>query len=114
MDKVPKISDSESYTLQSEPSRIYFRAVMWKMQSFDRPSDHHLSKMLVPTFVDRRCHVVSVTYTYGRILEFLGGSLMVNSLGYKPEGCEFETRRGEILNLPNPSGRTRPWGLLSL
>jgi hypothetical protein len=23
-------------------------------------------------------------------------------------------RRGEFLNLPNPSGRTRPWGLLSL
>jgi hypothetical protein len=22
----------------------------------------------------------------------------------------FETRLGEILNLPNPSGRTRPWG----
>jgi hypothetical protein len=25
-----------------------------------------------------------------------------------------QTLWGEILNLPNPSGRTRPWGLLSL
>jgi hypothetical protein len=39
---------------------------------------------------------------------------MVKALGYKPEGRWFETRWGEILNLPNPSGRTRFWGLLSL
>jgi hypothetical protein len=30
--------------------------------------------MLVPTFVDRVCHVVSVTDTYGRILGFLDRS----------------------------------------
>jgi hypothetical protein len=41
-------------------------------------------------------------------------SLVVKALGYKPEGRGFETRWGEILNLPNPSGRTNPWGLLSL
>jgi hypothetical protein len=34
--------------------------------------------------------------------------------GYKPEGRGFETLWGGILNLPNPSGPTRPWGLLSL
>jgi hypothetical protein len=31
--------------------------------------------------------------------------------------CAFlfsDTRWGEFLNLPNPSGRTKPWGLLSL
>jgi hypothetical protein len=39
---------------------------------------------------------------------------MVKALGCKLEGRGFETRLGEILNLPNPSGRTRPWGLLSL
>jgi hypothetical protein len=38
----------------------------------------------------------------------------VKALGYKQEGHGFETRCGEILNLRNPSGRTRPWGLLSL
>jgi hypothetical protein len=31
---------------------------------------------------------------------------------YKSRG--FDSRWGEFLNLPNPSGRTRPWGLLSL
>jgi hypothetical protein len=39
---------------------------------------------------------------------------MVKALGYEPEGLGFETRWGEILNVPNPSGRTRPCGLLSL
>jgi hypothetical protein len=42
------------------------------------------------------------------------GSLVVKALGYEPEGRGLETRWGEILNLTNPSGRTRPWGLLSL
>jgi hypothetical protein len=37
----------------------------------------------------------------------------VKALCYKPEGRGFDTRWGEFLNLPNPSGRTRPWGLLS-
>jgi hypothetical protein len=36
-----------------------------------RPSDRRLSAKLVPTFEDRRCHVVSVTVPYGRILSFL-------------------------------------------
>jgi hypothetical protein len=42
------------------------------------------------------------------------GSLMVKALGCKPGGPGFETRWGEILNLPNPSCRTRPWGLFNL
>jgi hypothetical protein len=68
---------------------------------------------------------------YGRIIGFLDrsryfffqvssfklgarGSLVVKALGYKLEGPGFENRRGEILDFPDPSGRTRPWGLLSL
>jgi hypothetical protein len=39
---------------------------------------------------------------------------VVKALGYKSEGCGFETRWAEILNLPNPSSRTGPSGLLSL
>jgi hypothetical protein len=35
------------------------------------------------------------------------------ALCYKPEGRGFETRM-KFFNLPNPSGRDRPWGLLSL
>jgi hypothetical protein len=42
------------------------------------------------------------------------GSVVVKALCYKPEGRGFETRCGEFFNLPNLSGRTRPWGLLSL
>jgi hypothetical protein len=36
-----------------------------------RPSDHRLSAKLVPTLMDRGCHVVSVTDSYGSILGFL-------------------------------------------
>jgi hypothetical protein len=43
----------------------------------------------------------------------VSGSLVVKALCYKPEGRGFETRWGDFLNLPNPSCRTRPWGLLS-
>jgi hypothetical protein len=52
--------------------------------------------------------------SYGLIIIIIIISLVAKVLGYKPEGRGFETRGGEILNLPNPSGRTRPWGLLSL
>jgi hypothetical protein len=38
------------------------------------------------------------------------GSLVVKALGYKTEGRWFEIRWGEILNLPNPSDRTRSLG----
>jgi hypothetical protein len=38
----------------------------------------------------------------------------VKALCYKPEGRGFDSRWGEFLNLSNPSGRTRLWGLLSL
>jgi hypothetical protein len=42
------------------------------------------------------------------------GSVVVKALRYKPEGRGFDSRLGGFLNLPNLSGRTRPWGLLSL
>jgi hypothetical protein len=42
------------------------------------------------------------------------GSLVIKALDYETEGRGFETRWGEFLNLPNPYGRIRPWGLLSL
>jgi hypothetical protein len=43
------------------------------------------------------------------------GSVVVKALCYKPEGIRFETLLGECIffNLPNLSGRTRPWGLFS-
>jgi hypothetical protein len=39
-----------------------------------RPSDRRLSAKRLPTFVDKGCHVVSVTDLYGRILGFLDRS----------------------------------------
>jgi hypothetical protein len=42
------------------------------------------------------------------------GSVVVKALCYKPEGGGFDTLWGDFLNLSNPSGRTTPWGLLSL
>jgi hypothetical protein len=36
-----------------------------------RPSDRRLSAKWLPTFADRGCHLVSVTYPCGRILGFL-------------------------------------------
>jgi hypothetical protein len=43
-------------------------------------------------------------------MEGARGSVVVKALCYKPEGHEFDIRWGKFLNLPNPSGRTRPWG----
>jgi hypothetical protein len=44
------------------------------------------------------------------VLEKTGGrgSVVVKALRYKPEGRGFDNRWCEFLNLPNPSGRTRP------
>jgi hypothetical protein len=36
--------------------------------------DRRLSAKWLPTFADRKCHVVSVTDPYGRILGFIHGS----------------------------------------
>jgi hypothetical protein len=50
----------------------------------------------------------------GLTIRFHYGSLVVKALDSKPEDRGLENQRGEILHLPNPSGRTRPWGLFSL
>jgi hypothetical protein len=42
------------------------------------------------------------------------GSVVVKALRYKPEGHGFDSQWCDFFNLPNPSGYTRPWGLLSL
>jgi hypothetical protein len=49
-------------------------------------------------------------------LVFIGArrSLVVKALWCKPEDRWFDTQWGGFLNLPNPSDRTRPWGLLGL
>jgi hypothetical protein len=45
-----------------------------------KPSDRRLSAKLVPTFVDKGCHVVSVTDPYGRILGFLDRFIYISNI----------------------------------
>jgi hypothetical protein len=49
-------------------------------------------------------------------IELVFARIVVKALCYKPEGRGFEKLRGKFFffNLPNPSGRTRSCGLLSL
>jgi hypothetical protein len=44
------------------------------------------------------------------------GITVVEALRYKPEGriSSSDEVNEFFVNLPNPSGRTRPWGLLSI
>jgi hypothetical protein len=53
---------------------------------------------------------------FDKLTDTLGArdSVVVKALCYNPEGRGLKTRWGDFLNLPNPSDRTRPWGLLSL
>jgi hypothetical protein len=60
-----------------------------------RQSDRRLSPKLVATFVDRGCHVVSVTDPYGRILGFLDRSsyffIQVSPCSQETEWTSFQT-----------------------
>jgi hypothetical protein len=63
------------------PTRFMYRwdkesgfRFLWTYQEKNRPTDRRLSAKLVPTFVDRECHVVSATDPHGRILGFLDRS----------------------------------------
>jgi hypothetical protein len=49
-------------------------SVAGSTRELHRQSDRRLSTKLLQTFADRRCHVVRVTYPYGRILGFLDRS----------------------------------------
>jgi hypothetical protein len=55
---------------------IHTKKIMWpeSASGLYRPSDRRLSAKLVPIFVDRGCHMASVTDPYGRTLGFLDRS----------------------------------------
>jgi hypothetical protein len=81
------------------------------------PRETLYPQMLALTSTRSGGRSVGIVRSRTETMEFglvLGRSLVVKAVGYKPEGRGFENRWGEILHLPNPSGRTRPWGLLSL
>jgi hypothetical protein len=93
---------------------------LWTMDKVHKPSG---SECFIPTIV-RILEILLVEMKFSRevtlyfsiILCLTGarGGVLVKALCYKPEGCGFNTRLGEFLNLPIPSGHSRPWGLLSL
>jgi hypothetical protein len=47
-------------------------------------------------------------YQSPQFFDWARGSIVVEALCYITEGRGFDARWGEFLNLPNPSGRTRP------
>jgi hypothetical protein len=57
-------------------SYIKLKKTPWSESASElyRPRDRCLSAKSLPTFADRRCHVVSVTDPYGLILDFLDRS----------------------------------------
>jgi hypothetical protein len=57
-------------------SQSVFNLTPWSESASElyRPSDRRLSAKWLPTFADRKCHVVSVTDPSGRILGFLDRS----------------------------------------
>jgi hypothetical protein len=65
---------------------------------------------------DVLCFLWGTNWIYICYVEESGAyrSVVVKALCYKLEGCRFDTQWGDFLNLPNTSGCTRPWGLLSL
>jgi hypothetical protein len=64
--KTNKQTNKQKQTLWSESASELYRS-----------SDRRLSANLVPTFADRRCHVVKVTDPYDRIFAFLDRSRYV-------------------------------------
>jgi hypothetical protein len=75
-----------------------------------QPQKKHVIWSLVCVYIYIYIYIYICTeYIYGA-----RGSVVAKALCYKPEGRGFDTRWGEFLNLPNPSGHTRQWCLLSL
>jgi hypothetical protein len=56
---------------------------------------------------------VQIKYPQGKTVG-ARGNVVVKALCYKPEGRGSIPDEVNFFNLPNPSGRTRTWGLLSL
>jgi hypothetical protein len=62
-------------------------------------------------------HILNSLYNFYRASSPNMGHVMVKALCYKPERRGIENRWGQwnfFFNLSNPSGCTRPWGVLSL
>jgi hypothetical protein len=64
------------------PFYLTKRKTPWSLSASElyRPRDRSLSAKLVSTFADRECHVVSMTYPYGRILGFLDRTFYLTTI----------------------------------
>jgi hypothetical protein len=71
-----------------------------------RAQIHTLSKVAGDSEINNKIIIIIIII----IIIMARHSLVVKTLGYKPEGCRFETRCGKVLNLPNPSGSTNVSG----
>jgi hypothetical protein len=76
------------------------------------PSCSEPEYTLIPTATTQMWVTGNFELSHTVQIRILGesGSVVVKALCYKPEGRWFV----HYLNLPNPSGRIRPWGSLSL
>jgi hypothetical protein len=75
--RTPTPSCRRAICLSSEVrTNATYKQTLWLESASElyRPSGHHFSAKLVPTFADRTCHVVSVTDPYGHNLGFLDRS----------------------------------------
>jgi hypothetical protein len=66
------VLDSEVKNIEGQ-IKLYIYKTLWLEFASElyRPSDRRLSAKLVPTFVDRRCHMVSTMDPYAHNLGFL-------------------------------------------
>jgi hypothetical protein len=81
----------DSPVMQDVSKELYKKKTPWPKSASElyRPSDRRLPAKLMPTFADRRWHVVSVTDPYCRIVGFLGWSC---SCIHEAEWTPFQAR----------------------
>jgi hypothetical protein len=117
----PQPRSQEPVAIRTPPSRL-LKQRQWLIKVRMTFSSQSICRIRLVVFL-RKCGVLSgvcqvrlcsLQFTHLAIRSWTCGSVVVKALCYKPEGRGFDSRLGEFLNLPNHSGRTRPWGLLSL
>jgi hypothetical protein len=83
---------------------LYKRSLLF-VESFDlRPSNQYIFvRAYMICVVFHVAFVKDLALLILVLVSYVNGRLVVKALGYKPEGRGFESRWGEILNLPSPS-----------
>jgi hypothetical protein len=100
---------------QRQPVELQHKRTLWPESESElyRSSDRRLSSKSMPTFVNRGCHVVSVTDPYGSILGFLDPNCYF-FFQVAPQLYEAEWTRFPLLGKSGSAGnRTRTSGFLA-